>query len=100
MNITWIEFWISALACYRLTILISRCLGPWGIFKKLRSIDRCSKLLKCPFCVSMYVGALTCVGLYFAGYVMPLPTWIILSLAFSAITIMADRTFTSDHNPQ
>lgn len=99
MKIDWITFWVSALACYRITVLISRDLGPFHIFKKLRSIDRCSKLLKCPFCVSMYTGPLTCVGLYFSGFVMPIPMWIILACAFSAITICLDRTFTADHNP-
>lgn len=99
MKLSWLEFWVSALACYRVTILISRDLGPFSIFKKLRGIERCSKLLKCPFCVSMYVGPLTCLGLYFSGFSMPIGIWIILAAAFSAITIMADRTFTSDHNP-
>jgi hypothetical protein len=100
MKFGWLEFWISALACYRVTVLISRDLGPWNVFAKLRSIDRCSKLLKCPFCVSVYVGSLTATSLWFSGYVMPVVMWFILSFAFSAISIALDRTFTADHNPK
>jgi hypothetical protein len=93
---TWLVFWIGALACYRVTVLITRCVGPYGLFKKLRSIDRCSKLLKCPFCVSVYVGAITAVGLWLAGYFEPWPMWIMIALAFSSVTIALDRTFTAD----
>jgi hypothetical protein len=100
MKLDWITFWVSALACYRVTVLITRCLGPWDVFAKLRKIDRCSKLLKCPFCVSVYIGSFTTIGLWLSGFVMPLPMWIMLSLAFSAISIALDRTFTADHNPK
>lgn len=99
MRLGWIEFWISALACYRITVLITRCLGPWNLFGRLRAIDRCSKLLKCPFCVSIYVGSLCCLFLWLSGYVEPLAIWFFLSLAFSALTIILDRTFTADYNP-
>jgi hypothetical protein len=97
MKLDWITFWVAALACYRVTVLISRCFGPWGIFKKLRSIDRCSKLLKCPFCVSIYIGSFTAFALWLSGYEMPVAMWFILSFALSGITIALDRTFTADH---
>jgi hypothetical protein len=99
MKVGWLEFWIAALACYRITVLISRCLGPWGVFRHLRSIDRCSKLLKCPFCVSIYVGAFCSLALWLSGFQEPLTIFVLLSLAFSGITIALDRTFTADHNP-
>ena len=98
MKIDWITFWISALACYRVTILIARDFGPLEIFKRMRSIPRYSKLLKCPFCVSIYVGSATAFLLWLGGYVEPWPMWICLSLSFSAVTIAADRVFTSDYN--
>lgn len=99
MKIGWIEFWIAALCTYRITILLSRDLGPWRIFARLRAIDRCSKLLKCPFCVSVYVGSLTSFALFFCGYSLPWPLWFMLALAFSSVSIALDRTFTADYNP-
>jgi hypothetical protein len=99
MKIDWITFWIAALACYRITVLITRCLGPWDVFAKLRKIDRCSKLLKCPFCVSVWIGLFISLGLWLDGYVEPIPIWFCLSMALSGITIALDRTFTADHNP-
>jgi hypothetical protein len=95
----WLWFWIGALTTYRLTILIVRDLGPWGVFKKLRSFDRCSKLLKCPFCVSPYMGSLVSLGFWLSGITAPIVIWFCLPFAFSAITIALDRTFTSDYNP-
>jgi hypothetical protein len=106
-----LTFAIAALACYRLTILISRDLGPWDILKKLRKIDKCSRFLSCVFCVSIWVGAFIALGLYLSGVRFALSdnitspgwTWIpwaMLALSLSAITIMADRIFTSDHSPK
>lgn len=97
---TWLTFFIAALACYRGTVLIVRCLGPWNIFHKLRTYDKCSKLLTCPYCVSVYVGAATCIGLCFSDVQMPLPMWIMLAFAFSGFTIAFDRVFSSDHAPK
>lgn len=96
MKLDWLTFWVAGIACYRLTVLITRCLGPWDIFKRLRSIDRCSKLLKCPLCVSVYMGGLVSFLLYLSGFQMPLPTWFLISLAFSGISIALDRIFTAD----
>lgn len=100
MKLNFLTFFIASLACYRVTVLITRCLGPWEIFAKLRAIDRCSKLLTCPKCVSIYAGASAAFGLWLAGYVEPWPNWIMLSLAFSAVTIILDRCFTFDYNPK
>ncbi len=97
MKLDFLTFFVSAFATYRATVIVSRDIGPWGVFRWLRSK---SKLAKCPFCVSIYIGGATSLCLYWSGFVMPLPMWFILSLAFSAITIMADRAFTADHNPQ
>jgi len=96
LKVDWLTFWICALACYRVTVLIARDIGPFKIFQRLRKIDRCSKLLKCPFCVSVYVGSATSASLWLAGYQLPIVMWFMLSLAFSAVTIVLDRTFTAD----
>ncbi len=96
-KLDWLTFFVSAFACYRMTVLVSRDLGPWNVFRWLRSK---SKLAKCPFCVSIYIGGATSLCLYWSGFVMPLPMWLILSLGFSASSIILDRCFTSDHNPQ
>lgn len=91
--LTW---FISALACYRVTVLISRDIGPFGIFAWIREHSHC-KGLKCPYCTGVYVGALTALCLYWAGLSMPLGMWIILSLSFSGATVCFDRVFTSDY---
>lgn len=97
MKIDWLIFWISALATYRLTVFVARDLGPCKIFKRLRALPYIGAWAKCPFCVSPYMGALICVGLWLSGYVEPLPVWILLCLAWSAITIAVDRTFSGDY---
>ncbi len=80
--------------------MITRDLGPFGIFKRLRSISPCSKLLSCPFCTSIWLGALICVGLFFAGYSETWPVWIMLSLGLSGFTVILDRTWTADYQPK
>ncbi len=94
LKLDWLTFFVSAFACYRITVLISRDLGPFGICKKLREH---SKLLKCPYCTSVYVGSLITIGLWLSGFVMPFAMWCILSLAFSGATIALDRVFTADY---
>ncbi len=96
MKLDFLAFFISAFATYRVTVLISRDVGPFSIFKKAREH---SKLLKCPYCTGIYVGALTCSGLWLSGYAMPWPMWIILSLSFSASSIILDRCFSADYQP-
>lgn len=100
MKLDFLTWFISAFCTYRLTVMISRDLGPWDVFSKLRSIDRCSKLLKCPMCTSVYTGSLVTIGLYFSGFTMPIAMWCILSLSFSAGSIVLDRCFTADYNPK
>lgn len=93
---TFFHWFIGALACYRLTVLIARDAGPWRIFSRLRENDRYSKLLKCPYCVSVWCGALVATFQFYCG----IETGMILLLivfSYSAIAICADRIFTSDH---
>lgn len=97
MKLDFLTFFISAFACYRITVLISRDVGPWHICKTLRAH---SNLLKCPYCTSVYVGSLVSIGLWVSGFVMPWPMWCILSLAFAGATIVLDRCFSADWAPQ
>ncbi len=96
MKLDFLTFFISAFATYRVTVLISRDVGPWHIFKKAREH---SKLLKCPYCTSVYVGSLITVGLWLSGFEMPWPMWIILSFSLSASSIILDRCFSADYQP-
>ncbi len=94
MKLDFLTFFVSAFATYRITVLISRDLGPWRIFARLR--DK-SKLLKCPYCTSVYIGSLITTGLWLAGFVMAWPMWIILSFSLGGTTICLDRIFTADY---
>src|ERR1041385_620061 len=94
MKLDFIVWFVSAFATYRLTVLISRDLGPFGICAKLRNN---SKLLKCPYCTSVYTGSLVSIGLYFSGFTIPVIMWCIISLSFSAASIILDRCFSSDY---
>ncbi len=96
VKLDFLTFFVSAFATYRITVLISRDVGPWGICKKLREH---SKLLKCPYCTSVYVGSLTALVLWISGFVMPFGMWCILSLAFAGATIVLDRCFSADYQP-
>lgn len=94
---TALQFIVGALATYRLTVLIARDAGPWRIFAKLRENDRYSKLLKCPFCVSVWAGAIVYLVQYFALIDTELMVSVLVVLSYSAISIAADRVFTADH---
>lgn len=85
---------IACLACYRISLLITRDAGPWDVFKKLRETDRYSKLLKCIRCTSVWCGALIETALYLSG-IRDVPAVAVCNaLAMSAFTIAADRVFT------
>ncbi len=93
MKLDFLTFFISALACYRITVLISRDL----ISKPIRSIPYIGKVAKCPYCTSVYMGSLTCGALWISGFVMPFAMWCILSMAFAGATIVLDRCFSADY---
>jgi hypothetical protein len=93
---TWLFFWIGAIATYRITVLITRDLGPFGIFKRLRSIN---EFWKCPFCVSPYVASFIAIAVHLSGdFRFSVVLWILFVFSWSGITIALDRTFTSDYN--
>lgn len=91
------QFILAALACYRVTVLIARDAGPWNIFIRLRKMTRLSKLLSCPFCVSIWVALAIEIAFYFSVQkdLVMVSGFIVLGL--SAISIILDRVFTSDH---
>lgn len=94
---TFFLWFMGALACYRITVLFVRDAGPKDIFKRLRKISHFSKLLSCPFCTSIWVGAVIETGYYFSG-VRDLPVvCVCIALSFSAVSIMLDRTFSADY---
>ena len=100
-SLDWFIFWLSSLACYRITILFARDIGPFGIFKRLRSGYYSGTFFSCPYCVSVWSGALTAFALYLSGFsyspFQAFTFWIIVALAFSAVAIALDRMFSSDH---
>jgi len=97
MKLDFLTWFICALTCYRLTVLVSRDIGPFGVFHNLR---KHSKLLKCPYCMSVYTGAFVSLGLFIDGISMTIPMWFILSLSFSAVSIVLDRCFSADYQPK
>lgn len=98
MSMSFLEWLIGGMATYRITVLIVRCAGPWEMFKRLRKIDRCSKLLKCPYCVGIWAGSIVTLAFYAGGVKEPLVLWPCISLSFSAFSVIADRTWTSDYS--
>lgn len=97
LKLDFLVWLISVFCCYRLTVLLSRDLGPFYICETARKYI---KPLKCPYCTSVYTGSLTALGLYFSGVVLPIVMWFILSLSFSAGSIVLDRCFTADYQPK
>lgn len=89
-------FILGCLASYRLSVLVVRDAGPWGVFARLRKVTRLSKLLSCIFCVSVWVGAAVEAALYLSG-IRDIPVVAgCIALSFSAVTIALDRVFSSD----
>lgn len=90
------HFLMLSLACYRLTVLIARDAGPFGVFKRLRAW-KWMHVLSCPYCVSVWIGALLVLLFHFTYARQPALLLACESFALSAVTIMCDRIFTSDH---
>lgn len=94
---TGFQFIVASLACYRVTVFVTRDLGPFKLFQRLRKLN--PQFLGCPFCVSPWVAASIEALFYFSGVCDSFVVSGCVVLAMSAITIALDRTFTSDHNP-
>lgn len=84
-----VEVVVAALACWRVTSLFIREDGPLSIFMHIRSLARRAGSLgaafECPWCLSVWVGAI-CTGIVLTGY-----WWALLPFALSAVTIMVDQ---------
>lgn len=89
------QFILAALACYRLTVLIARDAGPFGVFRWLRSTR--FKVFSCPYCVSLWAGALIESCFYLSGVTDTPVIVACIILSLSAVAIMLDRLFSSDH---
>lgn len=95
MKLDFLTWFISALACYRLTVLIARDKGPFGLCKKLRESG--GEVFKCPFCISVWIGLFVSALLDVSGYISSVVMLLLVALSFSAVSIVIDRTFTSDY---
>lgn len=91
-------FILGSIATFRITCAVTRDLGPYRIFARLRKLS--PMWLSCPFCFSITAAVIVCAMIYLSGFTAPPMIWILLVFAFSAISICIDRTFVSDHNPQ
>lgn len=87
------QFVLASLACYRLTVLLSRD----SIAKPLRAIPVVGPVIGCHFCISMWLAGLIEIAFFFSGVRDTFVVSAYIVLAMSAITIALDRVFTSDH---
>lgn len=88
-----ITFAIVSLAVYRISDTIARDEGPADVFRKIREYfphaSSISKGLRCPFCISFYVGFAGSFFLPFYGY----GWFIVTTFALSAITSILLRKY-------
>jgi hypothetical protein len=89
------QFFLASLATYRFTVLIARDGCPLDVCKRIRKLA--PKWLGCPFCFSVTAAALIEAGFYMSGVRDSFIVSACIVLAMSAISIMLDRLFTSDH---
>lgn len=86
----WLEFFIAALATWRIVVLVSHDDGPFNICRQLRIK---SKLLQCPRCTSVWAGAFVTFLVWLSGRELELAMYPMVALALSAAAIALDRTF-------
>jgi hypothetical protein len=95
---------ILGLAVWRLASLLSAERGPYAMFEKIRtwcgvrytvvggietadSDKEIGKLILCPWCSSVWLGAIASIFYLWK----PVVVWVALPLALSAVAIIADR---------
>jgi hypothetical protein len=88
-------FIVACLACYRLTILIARDMGPFNVFQNLRANWR---VFGCVFCISVWIGFTLEALLILFGLTHLAFTAILEAFAMSAAAIILDRCFSADYN--
>lgn len=92
---------LGSLITWRLAHMLSKELGPWGVFARLRAwaaenqkgIGGVFDMLSCVGCTSVWVGAVA--SLLFAGDVI---SWIVYTLAFSAVATIIERFYSMRQN--
>lgn len=99
MKINWIEFALSSLAVFRVSLLISKERGPADAAKKLRTAPKPHTNLRyglsCPWCTSIYVSLLMTSLLTYLDKIDAwwfVPTW----LALSGASIVINQQWTRD----
>ena len=89
----WFDLLLLALACWRISHLISKDFGPWNVLDKLRKAVPLGGLTGCMYCLSVWFsGVLLLVHVYVTTW----PTWI-LAVAGCALMLRAYTGAGSDH---
>lgn len=81
---TWLRLVVLSLAVWRLSYMIAREHGAFGMFSKLRSITTLGGLLDCPKCLSVWMAF----GLYLLD---PYTPHIANLFALSGLALLAHR---------
>lgn len=92
------QFILASLACYRLTVLITRDAGPLSVFANMRKLP--GKFMSCPYCVSVWAAAVIESAFLFCGVIDSPVVIACIIFAMSGITIALDRIFTADYRAQ
>lgn len=87
------QFCIAALACYRITVLLSRD----EICKPLRKLPYIGHIIGCPFCAAIWVAIGIEAAFVFSGVRDILVVEACIVFALAAVTLCLDRVFSSDH---
>lgn len=109
MKLNWIHLFVYGLACYRLAIMLSEDDGPWGMFRKFRSVlkkeaktnttlrkSEVHKGVECIRCDSIWIATPIAVFAYHRdrldGWGASTADIILLVMAISAMAILWNRT--------
>lgn len=93
----WLLFLVSALATYRLSLLVSKEDGPAWVFRKLRRVPKAGSSaregLSCPWCLSIWFSAVVTGYEWWQGMVSGVvaPLW---WLGVSALAIGFNQMWT------
>jgi hypothetical protein len=95
---TFLDLLIYGLACFRLSLLVSKEDGPAWVFRKLRHLpppkSSARQGLSCIFCVSVYAASLS-VAAYMARTEHPcVEPFFVWPLALSSFAIVVNQTWT------
>lgn len=91
------QFVLGSLCCYRLVLLLTRDIGPFGSMRSLRKLN--PKLLGCPYCSSIWIAAGLEAGFYFCGHRSDAVIMVCEVFAMSAVAVILHRTFSADYLP-